>query len=55
MFQGVFVPSYSHTTDDVLFFANALDKSIKKIKHWIEFGGDGLVGEQVKPVFRKFI
>jgi glutamate-1-semialdehyde aminotransferase len=55
LFQGVFVPSYSHTKDDVLFFANSLDKSIKKIKYWMEFGGDGLVGDQVKPVFRKFI
>jgi glutamate-1-semialdehyde 2,1-aminomutase len=55
LFQGVFVPSYSHCIEDVLFFSVALDKSIKRIKNWIEFGGEGLVGEEVKPVFRKYI
>jgi glutamate-1-semialdehyde 2,1-aminomutase len=55
LFQGVFVPSYSHSIDDILLFEKALDKSIKKIKNWIEFGGEGLRGNQVKPVFRKYI
>jgi glutamate-1-semialdehyde 2,1-aminomutase len=55
MFQGVFVPCFRHTEDDVNQFCIAFEESIIYLKNYIELGGPGLIGNPVKPVFRKII
>jgi len=56
LFQGAFVPSFSHTNDDVLLFAEALNTSLKEYKKALEQGVENyLTGEAAKPVFRKFL
>lgn len=56
LFQGSFVPCFSHTINDVNFFAEAFNDSLKVYKKAIEEGYEKyLVGPPVKPVFRKFL
>ena len=56
LFQGIFVPSFSHTNDDVNYFAEAFDESMKVYKAALENGVEKyLVGEPTKPVFRKYL
>jgi glutamate-1-semialdehyde aminotransferase len=56
LFQGIFVPSYSHTIADVNYFAEALDEALNIYKPALD--GDVskyLIGEPTKPVFRKLL
>jgi glutamate-1-semialdehyde aminotransferase len=54
LFQGVFIPCYSHTRDDVRQFVEAFEASLGVYKQALEQGYDRfLVGESAKPVFRK--
>jgi glutamate-1-semialdehyde 2,1-aminomutase len=56
LFQGVFVPSFSHTLSDVEFFKEGFERSIKNIANWIsDKNAAGVDGALVKPVFRKYI
>lgn len=56
LFQGVFVPSYSHTLTDVGIFSIGFENTVKKIADWIaDKRGEGVIGDLVKPVFRKYI
>jgi len=54
LFQGAFVPCYSHTIEDVDYFTQAFEDSLKVYKNAIEIGYESiLVGNPAKPVFRK--
>ena len=56
LFQGAFVPCFSHTREDVDFFATALDESLAVFERGLEDGYEKhLVGEAAKPVFRKIL
>jgi glutamate-1-semialdehyde aminotransferase len=56
LFQGLFVPSYSHSMNDIEVFKHGFEKSVIKIANWIsDKNTDGVHGELVKPVFRKYI
>lgn len=54
LFQGIFVPCYSHTEEDIEFFSKAFNNTLEIYKAAIQEGYEKfLVGEPVKPVFRK--
>ena len=56
LFQGAFVPCFSHTTKDIVFFAEAFAESLKVYSSALEQGYEKfLVGTPAKPVFRKHI
>ena len=56
LFQGIFCPHFSHTAEDVDFVLNAMDESCRIFKKGLEDGYENyLVGEPIKPVFRKYI
>lgn len=56
LFQGVFVPCYSHNSSEVDFFLTAFEKACKIYNMAIEEGYEKyLIGEPVKPVFRKYL
>jgi len=56
LFQGAFVPCYSHTTVDVECFANALSDSLDVYRLALDEGfQEHLVGRPARPVFRKYI
>ena len=55
LFQGVFVPCYRHTPDDVETFCQAFEKVIEYLKNHLNNNGPGLIGEPVKPVFRQIV
>ena len=56
LFQGAFVPCFSHTNDDVDFFAAMFDESLEVFQRGLEDGFEQhLVGEAAKPVFRKIL
>ncbi len=56
LFQGTFVPCFSHTVDDVAFFANAFGEALKIYAQALEVGFERfLVGAPAKPVFRKIL
>jgi glutamate-1-semialdehyde 2,1-aminomutase len=56
LFQGVFVPCFSHTTDDVDYFANAFRSSLDVYSMALEGGWERyLTGAPTKPVFRKYL
>ncbi len=56
LFQGAFVPSFSHNEKEVAFFVNAFRKSCKVFKQALQGNiEDFLIGKECKPVFRKFI
>lgn len=56
LFQGIFCPHFSHTEDDVEHILNAMDDSCAIYKKGLEEGYEKyLVGEPIKPVFRKYI
>lgn len=54
LFQGVFVPCFSHTDDDVYYFAKAFNESLKVYSNALEDGYTKyLLGNPAKAVFRK--
>lgn len=56
LFQGAFVPCFSHSQEDVDYFAEAFDQTMAEYKIALEQGYSALlVGEPAKPVFRKYL
>jgi len=56
LFQGAFVPCFSHTQEDVDYFVEAFDQTLAVYKEALERGYEALlVGEAAKPVFRKYL
>jgi glutamate-1-semialdehyde aminotransferase len=56
LFQGIFVPCFSHTQSDVDFFTEAMNESIDVYTLALENGYQHyLVGEPTKAVFRKIL
>lgn len=56
LFQGAFVPCFSHCEEDVMYFAKAFDESLLIYKSALETNFENfLVGKPAKPVFRKFL
>jgi glutamate-1-semialdehyde 2,1-aminomutase len=56
LFQGIFCPHFSHTESDVDYVLQAIDESCELFKKGLEDGYQHyLVGEPIKPVFRKYI
>jgi spore coat polysaccharide biosynthesis protein SpsF len=56
LFQGAFVPCFSHTMNDVLYFVTAFTETLLILKEAIQVGiKSKLVGHEVKPVFRKYL
>lgn len=56
LFQGVFVPCYSHSKIDVDFFCDALKETLDVYRSALEGSlSNYLVGNETKPVFRKIL
>jgi glutamate-1-semialdehyde aminotransferase len=56
LFQGLFVPCFSHTKNDVDHIVKAIDESLDIYIKAMDLGYESfLVGEAIKPVFRKFL
>jgi glutamate-1-semialdehyde 2,1-aminomutase len=56
LFQGIFCPHFSHSEKDVEQILNAIDESCKIYKKGLDEGFEKyLIGEPIKPVFRKYI
>jgi glutamate-1-semialdehyde 2,1-aminomutase len=56
LFQGIFCPHFSHSEEDVQYILQAMDESCEVFKKGLEDGYERyLVGEPIKPVFRKYI
>lgn len=56
LFQGLYLPCFSHTDADVDLVVNAFDESCGVYAHALRHGLDGLlVGEPTRPVFRKYV
>lgn len=56
LFQGVFVPCFSHSEHDVEFFATCFEDSLSVYKQALKEGyAKYLVGIPAKPVFRKYL
>jgi len=56
LFQGIFIPCFSHTDEDIGYFARAFEESFELYKKALSDGYENyLVGEPAKPVFRKVI
>ncbi len=56
LFQGIFCPHFSHTDKDVEHILQAMDASCAIYKKGLEEGYQKyLIGEPIKPVFRKYI
>jgi len=55
LFQGVFVPCYRHSPNDVETFCIAFEKALEYLKNHLYNNGPGLIGEPVKPVFRQIV
>lgn len=56
LFQGAFVPCFSHTKNDIEYFAAALNETAVVYKKGLEQGFEKfLTGEPAKPVFRKHL
>ena len=54
LYQGILSPSFSHTQDDIDFMLAAFDESCEVFERALEDGVEKyLVGEEIKPVFRK--
>ncbi len=56
LYQGAFVPCFSHTEEDVKYFITAFSESCEVFKMALQNGvGKYLIGPEVKPVFRKYL
>jgi glutamate-1-semialdehyde 2,1-aminomutase len=56
LFQGIFCPNFSHTEKDIDHILNAMNEACKIYKKGLEEGYEKyLMGEPIKPVFRKII
>lgn len=55
-FQGYFCPSFSHSPEHVNLIINALSESLVVFKEALENGIEKyLIGDEAKPVFRKYL
>lgn len=56
LFQGAFVPCFSHTKVDVEYLSEAFNSTLDIYKEALTFGYENyLIGEPAKPVFRKYL
>ena len=56
LFQGIVVPSFSHTEEDCYYFAKAFNESLQVYKQALVQGYAAfLVGNPAKAVFRKYL
>ena len=56
LFQGMFYPCFSHTKEDIYYFVSVFEQMIFVYKEALLNGVEKyLVGEPVKPVFRKIL
>ncbi len=56
LFQGVFVPCFSHNLEDVKYFVDSFGKMLAVYKHALDSGYEKfLVGKPIRPVFRKYL
>lgn len=56
LFQGIIVPCFSHSQNEVEFFLEAFSESLEIYTQALEIGFEKLlVGEPTKPVFRKIL
>lgn len=56
LFQGIFCPHFSHTEEQVDYIIQAMDEAMPIFKKGLDEGYEKyLVGEPIKPVFRKTI
>ncbi len=56
LFQGAFVPCFSHTRQDIDYFAEAFNETAVIYQKAMDEGYEKyLVGEPAKPVFRKYL
>ena len=56
LFQGIFVPSFSHTDDDVYYFAKAFSETLEIYNQALKGGYcKYLIGNPAKAVFRKYL
>ncbi len=56
LFQGVFIPCFEHTIADIDFFTECFEQTLQIYKSALKEGFEKyLVGEPIKPVFRKLL
>ncbi len=56
LFQGAFIPCFSHNEDDIWYFAKAFEESLVVYAKALQEGYEKyLIGMPAKPVFRKFL
>jgi glutamate-1-semialdehyde 2,1-aminomutase len=56
LFQGIFLPCFMHTDDDIARILDAFDQSCAVYRHALHHGLDELlVGESTRPVFRRYV
>ncbi len=56
LFQGAFVPCFSHTLEDINYFVTAFSESLDVYRLALKSSIDEyLIGESIKPVFRKYL
>ena len=56
LFQGAFVPCYSHSLQDVDYFLAAFEETLSVLCSALDDGvKQHLIGDEAKPVFRKYI
>jgi spore coat polysaccharide biosynthesis protein SpsF len=56
LFQGIFVPCFSHKKKEIKVFLEAFEKTVIKYQKCIEYGFEEFLnGKSIKPVFRKYI
>lgn len=56
LFQGLFLPCFAHTDEDVSIVLAAFSEACAVYNHALKHGLDGLlVGEPTRPVFRKYV
>lgn len=56
LFQGAFVPCYSHNQNEINYFLEAFEDALKIYMNALESGFEKfLIGEPTKPVFRKYL
>lgn len=56
LYQGAFLPCFSHTREDLDHVLRAFDASVQVYRQAIDHGVDNLlVGEAARPVFRKYV
>ncbi len=55
LYQGILSPCYSHTNEDIDHMLQAFDESCAVFEQALELGYERyLVGDEIKPVFRKY-